>query len=300
MTDDDWAVGFAKSLTCSSTAMRSPSPTRAASGPDARSCSCSTRASWTWRSPSRRSGTARSGPRCWTPRCRRARCRTAGGQAGRRAAHPEPVHAGPGPCLIRSGRGRPATGSSSARLRVRGRRRQHRLPGRAGRQPRLPVADPAGRPGIDARLRRGGPLPDIRRPGRRGRVPGHGAPVPPAGLGVIVDIVPNHMAIPVPEWLNRPFWSVLRDGPAAEFASWFDVDWAAQDGRLLLPVLGGPLEDCLDDLTVAGQTSRRPSRCCATLTTCSRSARAPPGCHWLTCWPCSTTGWPTGGWPPPS
>ena len=78
-----------------------------------------------------------------------------------------------------------------------------------------------------------------------------------AGLGVIVDIVPNHMAIPVPEWLNRPFWSVLRDGPAAEFASWFDVDWAAQDGRVLLPVLGAPLEDCLDDLTVAEQTIHR-------------------------------------------
>jgi (1->4)-alpha-D-glucan 1-alpha-D-glucosylmutase len=74
-----------------------------------------------------------------------------------------------------------------------------------------------------------------------------------AGLGVIVDIVPNHMAIPVPESLNRPLWSVLRDGPDSEFASWFDVDWTAEDGRLLLPVLGGPLEDCLGDLTVARQ-----------------------------------------------
>ncbi len=73
-----------------------------------------------------------------------------------------------------------------------------------------------------------------------------------AGLGVIVDIVPNHMAIPVPESLNRPLWSVLRDGPAAEFASWFDVDWAAQDGRLLLPVLAGPVGKCLADLTVRG------------------------------------------------
>ena len=75
-----------------------------------------------------------------------------------------------------------------------------------------------------------------------------------AGLGVIVDIVPNHMAIPVPESLNRPLWSVLRDGPDSEFASWFDVDWAAEDGRLLLPVLGGPLDDCLGDLTVARLT----------------------------------------------
>jgi (1->4)-alpha-D-glucan 1-alpha-D-glucosylmutase len=80
-----------------------------------------------------------------------------------------------------------------------------------------------------------------------------------AGLGVIVDIVPNHMAIPVPESLNRPLWSVLRDGPDSEFASWFDVDWTAQDGRLLLPVLGGPLEDCLGDLTLARQPTGRGS-----------------------------------------
>jgi (1->4)-alpha-D-glucan 1-alpha-D-glucosylmutase len=72
-----------------------------------------------------------------------------------------------------------------------------------------------------------------------------------AGLGVIVDIVPNHMAVPVPESLNRPLWSVLRDGTDSEFASWFDVDWTAEDGRLLLPVLGGPLDDCLADLTVS-------------------------------------------------
>jgi (1->4)-alpha-D-glucan 1-alpha-D-glucosylmutase len=60
------------------------------------------------------------------------------------------------------------------------------------------------------------------------------------GLGVVLDIVPNHMAVPVPESLNRPLWSVLRDGLGSPFASWFDVDWAAQDGRLLLPILAGP------------------------------------------------------------
>jgi (1->4)-alpha-D-glucan 1-alpha-D-glucosylmutase len=68
------------------------------------------------------------------------------------------------------------------------------------------------------------------------------------GLGLIADIVPNHMAIPVPESLNRPLWSVLRDGPGSEFAHWFDVDWAAQDGRLLMPVLAGPVPECLGDL----------------------------------------------------
>jgi len=74
-----------------------------------------------------------------------------------------------------------------------------------------------------------------------------------AGLGVVVDIVPNHMAVPVPESLNRPLWSVLRDGPGSPLASWFDVDWAAQDGRLLLPVLGGPLAESLGDLTAGEQ-----------------------------------------------
>jgi (1->4)-alpha-D-glucan 1-alpha-D-glucosylmutase len=70
------------------------------------------------------------------------------------------------------------------------------------------------------------------------------------GLGVVADIVPNHMAIPVPESLNRQLWSVLREGTSSPYAHWFDVDWAADDGRLLLPILAGPVGDCLDDITV--------------------------------------------------
>jgi (1->4)-alpha-D-glucan 1-alpha-D-glucosylmutase len=70
------------------------------------------------------------------------------------------------------------------------------------------------------------------------------------GLGVIADIVPNHMAVPVPEYRNRQLWSVLRDGAASPFAHWFDVGWQAEDGRLLLPILAGPAEDCLADLIV--------------------------------------------------
>ena len=67
---------------------------------------------------------------------------------------------------------------------------------------------------------------------------------------MIVDVVPNHMAIPVPETLNRQLWSVLRDGPGSPRAHWFDVDWAAQGNRLLLPILSGPVQQCLRDLTV--------------------------------------------------
>jgi (1->4)-alpha-D-glucan 1-alpha-D-glucosylmutase len=66
-----------------------------------------------------------------------------------------------------------------------------------------------------------------------------------AGLGVVVDVVPNHMTTPTPLSLNRPLWSVLREGRASAYERWFDVDWDAQGGRILLPVLGSPLEDVL-------------------------------------------------------
>jgi (1->4)-alpha-D-glucan 1-alpha-D-glucosylmutase len=70
------------------------------------------------------------------------------------------------------------------------------------------------------------------------------------GLGIVLDIVPNHMAVPAPETLNRQLWSVLRDGPGSPYATWFDIDWAAQDDRMVLPILAGPLQDCLGDLAV--------------------------------------------------
>ena len=70
------------------------------------------------------------------------------------------------------------------------------------------------------------------------------------GLGVVVDIVPNHMARPTPESLNQQLWSVLYQGRQSQFAHWFDVDWDAQDGKLLMPILAGPLEKCLGDLII--------------------------------------------------
>ncbi len=61
-----------------------------------------------------------------------------------------------------------------------------------------------------------------------------------AGLGQVLDIVPNHMAIGGRE--NRWWWDVLRNGPASRFASFFDVDWDPPESRLrnhvLIPVLG--------------------------------------------------------------
>jgi len=55
------------------------------------------------------------------------------------------------------------------------------------------------------------------------------------GLGLVVDIVPNHCGVAVPE-ANPAWWSVLRDGPGSPYASWFDIDWARR--RILVPVLG--------------------------------------------------------------
>ncbi|HEY0869785.1 MAG TPA: alpha-amylase family glycosyl hydrolase, partial [Acidothermaceae bacterium] len=69
-----------------------------------------------------------------------------------------------------------------------------------------------------------------------------------AGIGIIVDVVPNHMAIPLPEYQNGALWSVLREGRGSAFAPWFDIDWDAGGNRILMPVLDGPLEENLDRL----------------------------------------------------
>lgn len=58
------------------------------------------------------------------------------------------------------------------------------------------------------------------------------------GMGLVVDIVPNHVAVPTPVWRNRTLWSVLALGPDSPYARWYDVDWSAGDGALLMPVLG--------------------------------------------------------------
>jgi (1->4)-alpha-D-glucan 1-alpha-D-glucosylmutase len=60
-----------------------------------------------------------------------------------------------------------------------------------------------------------------------------------AGLGQVLDIVPNHMAI-TPE--NAWWTDVLENGPSSRYASYFDVDWDPPEQKLrntvLMPVLG--------------------------------------------------------------
>lgn len=65
------------------------------------------------------------------------------------------------------------------------------------------------------------------------------------GLGIIVDVVPNHMAFVAPESANTPLWELLRDGRDARTAEWFDIDWKAGGGRVGLPFLGGDLDATL-------------------------------------------------------
>jgi (1->4)-alpha-D-glucan 1-alpha-D-glucosylmutase len=57
------------------------------------------------------------------------------------------------------------------------------------------------------------------------------------GMGVLVDIVPNHMGVADPAQ-NRWWWDLLRLGRASAYADAFDVDWEAFGDRVLVPVLG--------------------------------------------------------------
>ncbi|MFT4216550.1 MAG: malto-oligosyltrehalose synthase [Micropruina sp.] len=67
-------------------------------------------------------------------------------------------------------------------------------------------------------------------------------------LGIVVDIVPNHMALVEGEWRNAPLWDVLRHGRKSSFAHWFDVDWDHLDGRFGLPILAAPPADTSAEL----------------------------------------------------
>ncbi|NPD03419.1 malto-oligosyltrehalose synthase [Nocardioides sp. zg-1308] len=67
------------------------------------------------------------------------------------------------------------------------------------------------------------------------------------GMGVLVDIVPNHVGVATPS--EDPWWwDVLRLGRGSEHASAFDVDWAAGDGRIVIPVIG---DDDEGSITIA-------------------------------------------------
>ena len=67
------------------------------------------------------------------------------------------------------------------------------------------------------------------------------------GLGVVLDIVPNHMAVGQAD--NRWWLDVLKHGPAGKHAELFDIDWSPADpalrGKVAAPFLGGPYAEVL-------------------------------------------------------
>jgi (1->4)-alpha-D-glucan 1-alpha-D-glucosylmutase len=60
-----------------------------------------------------------------------------------------------------------------------------------------------------------------------------------AGLGQVLDVVPNHMGI---ERYNPLWFDVLENGPSSVYAGFFDIDWepvkAELKDKVLLPILG--------------------------------------------------------------
>jgi (1->4)-alpha-D-glucan 1-alpha-D-glucosylmutase len=66
------------------------------------------------------------------------------------------------------------------------------------------------------------------------------------GMGLIVDIVPNHMAVGDE---NGWWMDVLRHGHESAYAANFDINWESPDptlkNKVLLPVLGAPLAETL-------------------------------------------------------
>ncbi|WP_396642302.1 malto-oligosyltrehalose synthase [Microbacterium sp.] len=65
-----------------------------------------------------------------------------------------------------------------------------------------------------------------------------------AGLGILVDTVPNHMGVAVPSQ-NPWWWDLLTYGRDSRYAEAFDVDWEFGGGRVRIPVLGGDLDDII-------------------------------------------------------
>lgn len=72
------------------------------------------------------------------------------------------------------------------------------------------------------------------------------------GMGLLLDVVPNHMAAS-PE---NPWWfDLLRWGPNSPYASYFDLGWQparpSLAGKVLLPILGSPYGEALEKGEIA-------------------------------------------------
>jgi (1->4)-alpha-D-glucan 1-alpha-D-glucosylmutase len=80
-----------------------------------------------------------------------------------------------------------------------------------------------------------------------------------SGIGVILDIVPNHMAV---GGADNPYWlDVLEKGRDSIFAGLFDIDWEPDEvnlrDKLLVPLMGRPVLDCINDGEITLQWDER-------------------------------------------
>lgn len=73
------------------------------------------------------------------------------------------------------------------------------------------------------------------------------------GIGLVIDIVPNHVGVARPEQ-NPWWWDVLKHGRSSPYSAFFDIDWELGDGRIILPVLGSDAD--VADLAVDGEVLR--------------------------------------------
>jgi (1->4)-alpha-D-glucan 1-alpha-D-glucosylmutase len=65
-----------------------------------------------------------------------------------------------------------------------------------------------------------------------------------SGLGIVLDLVPNHVGLLSPQ--NPWWWDVLRHGPTGRYADHLDIRWRRRGGgppQVLVPHLARPLED---------------------------------------------------------
>lgn len=71
-------------------------------------------------------------------------------------------------------------------------------------------------------------------------------------LSIVLDIVPNHVALPTPESLNPMLWSLLRYGADSPYVNAFDLDFTS-GSQVLMPILGQRIDQVLADgeLTVS-------------------------------------------------
>jgi (1->4)-alpha-D-glucan 1-alpha-D-glucosylmutase len=65
------------------------------------------------------------------------------------------------------------------------------------------------------------------------------------GMGILIDIVPNHMGVAIPRE-NSWWWDVLQNGQQSKYAAAFDIDWDFGGGKVRIPVLGGSLAEVLE------------------------------------------------------